>query len=210
MSKQADVQYGGWYEMPLNLNDNVQILMNRHIRSRYTYYSNIEEAVERVMDIDKPFAAVVEGYEGQKVVNQNCELMLLQEKLFEIDYGLACRRDNQGQQLCSDISEAITNLTETGKLFAIMDKWWRSSNTCVKVSEDSFITGHLGGIIFGNFKPIDVSDMLLAFVLQLIGIVISISATVVEQKCWRTDQCHKVIDFVMACDWPYINIRIND
>lgn len=183
MTKQSDVRYGGWYEMSLNENDHVQGAMKRHISSEHTQYSNIGEAIERVLDKENEFAAVVDGLNGQKAVNENCELMLLREQLFEIRYGIACSHDVAGEALCLDISVAITALREDGTLYRIMTKWWENSGRCDKAFENDFITSSRAGITY--FRSLEVKDLFVAYAVLLSGIVLCVTSTVISRRCFK-------------------------
>lgn len=192
MSGQSDINYGGWFGMALNVDDNVQRAMNRHINSKHTQYSNMEDAVQRVLDKNNEFAAVVDGFSGKEAVNENCELMLLQEQLFEIDFGMACARNLAGEALCLKISTAITALSEDGILFKIMNKWLEKSRKCERMSENDFITSSRDGTF--RFQPLDIKDMFVAYVILLIGITLSVTIMVVDRTCRRKKTCDKVYD----------------
>lgn len=190
LAAQSDTQYGGWFGMILNLNDNVQLTMNRHINSRYTHYSNLTEAIRRTLDTDNEFAAIVNGFHGDKIVNENCDLMLLREQLFEINYGIACAMDVAGEALCSNISMSIRTLREDGTLYAIMTKWWKISNKCDKVSENDFITA--GRSSSAQFRALECSDLSIAFIVLLVGAVTSGMVILVEGKSMEEKPVDKV------------------
>lgn len=207
LAAQSDTQYGGWFGMILNPNDNVQRTMNRHINSRYSHYSNLKEAISRILDQDNEFAAIVNGFQGDRIVNENCDLMLLREQLFEINYGIACALDITGEELCSNISMSLRRLREDGTLYAIMTKWWKISSKCDSVSENDFITA--GRSSSAQFRALDFCDVSIAFIVLLLGSVASVLSLIVEAKYLGKTPVDEVYVFQTLLAYKIITLSKN-
>lgn len=178
MAQQSDVVYGGWFGLILNPNDQLQRTMDRFMGSRYTHYQDLNEAVARIRKSEGRFAAIVEGKDAEYVVRRNCDLILLREKLFDLQYGIACRPGHEGERLCANISAAVMSLYEDGTIHSLQQNWWETDRTCPETAEDDYVSGT--NRAFVPFRALTVSDVSFGFLLLLIGIIISLVTLVVE------------------------------
>ena len=99
---------------------------------------SVEEAVKRVRQSTDhhPFAFIGEQYTAEYHASRKpCELAVVrgESKVFDGEYHLAVRTDI-GSNYIRELSSALTNLNQTGKLQELYQKWWIQRAECSHAS----------------------------------------------------------------------------
>ena len=144
----------------------------------------------RIRLSDGQFAAIVEGKDAEYIVHNNCDLILLREELFTLQYGIACRLDEVGTRLCADLSSAIMSLHDDGTILRLEQKWWEEGRTCPETAEDEYFSA--ANKAFIPFRSLTISDVSLAFLLLVVGVVMSLVALLVEIVYHKRSRIKKV------------------
>ncbi|XP_026187952.1 probable glutamate receptor [Mastacembelus armatus] len=101
----------------------------QHMERKKSYVSNMEEGIRRTQEGN--FAFIGEAVSLDLAVARYCKLIRSQEVIAMRSYSIATP---QGSPLVKNLSMAILQLSESGELTYLRDKWWASS--CVGGDRD--------------------------------------------------------------------------
>jgi len=179
---QADVQFAGWYGVRLNPADEVQHKVLKFLSNHFSYYFDIGEAFDRVRQNGGRFVAIVDGLDAEYLVSkQGCDLLLLRDELFPIEYKFICHPNPMGSSLCEKLSQGITSLQENGVIYSLKKHWWSPSSVCEPNSEDNYIT--IKTQPHTDFVPYGPTDVFLPFVILIFGTSAVVGVWVFKALC---------------------------
>ncbi|XP_046984816.1 glutamate receptor ionotropic, kainate 2-like isoform X1 [Schistocerca americana] len=125
-----------------------------------------DEGVEKVKNSN--YAFFMESTSIEYVIERNCDLTQVGDKLDNKGYGIAMRKNMTYR---NSLSTAVLKLQETGRLQALKNKWWkeeRGGGQCVDAEENADVSGlkleNVGGV----------------FVVLMVGVVFAIFVTFFE------------------------------
>ncbi|XP_077452996.1 putative glutamate receptor [Stigmatopora argus] len=130
---QDDIQYGtvDGGSTTLFFKNSTTALHRRvyeHMERKKSYVASMEEGVRRAQEGN--FAFIGEAVSLDLAVARNCKLIRSEEVIGMRAYSIAAR---QGSPLLKSLTMAILQLSESGKLTYLQEKWWASS--CVGDNE---------------------------------------------------------------------------
>ncbi|WAQ97786.1 GLRK-like protein [Mya arenaria] len=207
MVTQSEIHYGAWFGIQLNFADDDQRKIFTYLNTRYSYYMNINEAVEKVKAKNGRYAAIVDSLEAEYLIlNGECDVLLLRDILFPLGYAFTCSSSQQGVDLCENLSMAILLLHETGDIALLQRKWWPYESKCEELSEEDFVTKKISN---PNVEPLNIADAFVAYVILCFGLVISLCVRIkqlvkadkqstakgkndVTVKCSENEECLEV------------------
>nr|XP_057906495.1 probable glutamate receptor [Doryrhamphus excisus] len=105
-----------------NSNNAVYRRIYQHMERKKSYVVNMEEGVRRAQEGN--FAFIGEAVSLDLAVARYCTLTRSQEVVAMRAYSIAAR---QGSPMVRNLSMAILQLSESGELTYLRDKWWASS-----------------------------------------------------------------------------------
>ncbi|XP_051914245.1 probable glutamate receptor [Hippocampus zosterae] len=94
----------------------------QHMERKKSYVASMEEGIRRAQEGN--FAFIGEAVSLDLAVARHCKLTRSQEVIAMRAYSVAAR---QGSPLVKNLTEAILQLSESGELTYLRDKWWASS-----------------------------------------------------------------------------------
>ncbi|CAL8368594.1 unnamed protein product [Lota lota] len=141
LSNQDVIEYGmveGGSSMMFFKNSNNPVFRRiyQHMERRNTFVANMEEGIRRAQQ--ENFAFIGEAVSLDLAVARYCTLMRSEEVVAMRAYAIAAPL---GSPLIKNLTVAILQLSESGELTYLQEKWW--PNSCVGVQE-SHSTNALG------------------------------------------------------------------
>ena len=180
MTSQSTVSYGiktnGMvYRMMKESKDPMFQHAVQNVETSSAYFNDVEEGIKKVRESNGKFAAVVPVSTGEQVINEEpCDLMMVGARIAEIQYGIACSKE----ETCKLLTDGILRLVEDNSLFFISKKWFTPKNKCSIPSIDSYVSKRETAQI--TARPLTIADTSLAFLVLLIGVVFGIIFLLVE------------------------------
>ncbi|XP_077368052.1 glutamate receptor U1-like [Festucalex cinctus] len=135
--------------------------IHQHMERKKSYVASMEEGIRRTQEGN--FAFIGETASLDSAVAHHCKLIRSQDVVAMRGYGIAAR---QGSPLVKNLTAAIRQLTESGELAYLRDKWWVSS--CL---------GEDGTCASGTLQPYDMRGL---FLLLGLGLGVSLLFALLE------------------------------
>lgn len=137
---------------------------------------NVEEGVRKVQKSKGKYIMIMENPMVEYITSKNCDLMSTQRPITSSAYAFAVSPDPSKSVIKDKLNQGLLQLQQNGELSILFDIWFRQGSCNAK--EDKGKDGPRK--IKLSFDTLDMREVAAAFIILVIGLVISILTLVVE------------------------------